>query len=172
MSIAGRRAVCLSPGGLQESGAHRRPCPDGEPKAPRAGPQFSGGMRRVRCCRAPRCKLWAPPLALAAATAEGPTPELEVPGRSLAPGLSSRQHLVLGDAPRIFNIPAGVFGRISWWRSVPPWVLSASNVPSRSDVLWLREADSLGSLVSRSAGTTDLRCPCSPGPWAPLGSFT
>ena len=58
----------------------------------------------MRCCRAPRCKLWAPPLALAAATAEGPTPELEVPGRSLAPGLSSRQHLVLGDAPRIFNI--------------------------------------------------------------------
>lgn len=55
-------------------------------------------------CRTPRCKLWAPTLALAAATAEGPTPELEVPGRSLAPGLSSRQHLGLGDAPRILNI--------------------------------------------------------------------
>ena len=58
----------------------------------------------MHCCRTPRCKLWAPALALAAATAEGPTPELEVPGRSLAPGLSSRQHLVLGDAPRILNI--------------------------------------------------------------------
>lgn len=58
----------------------------------------------MHCCRTPRCKLWAPILALAAATAEGQTPELEVPGRSVAPGLSSRQHLVLGDAPRILNI--------------------------------------------------------------------
>ena len=29
----------------------------------------------MHCCRTPRCKLWAPTLALAAATAEGQTPE-------------------------------------------------------------------------------------------------
>lgn len=52
----------------------------------------------------PRCKLWASALALADATDEGETSELEAPGRALAPGFPSRQHLVLGDSLRILNI--------------------------------------------------------------------
>nr|CAI9689517.1 unnamed protein product [Rangifer tarandus platyrhynchus] len=46
VNISRRRAVCLPPEGeLQIFGAYWRALSDSEPKAPRVGPQFAGGLR-------------------------------------------------------------------------------------------------------------------------------
>lgn len=82
-------------------GSCRCPAPNRRPAATQLQPQpesqSAGGIRRVRLLWTSRCRLWASGPALAAATAEGVTQELEVPGRASSswvpepPTLSTRR---------------------------------------------------------------------------------